>query len=255
MIDNILQELRKPFHPSDVTWKPQATTKDNTKAMAAAYADMRAYQNRLDEVCGMDWSVTYTPWGDRIVCHITISGVTRSSSGEGDSQSERSEIAGTAAEAQAFKRACAMFGLGRYLYNFPTTWVEYDASKKQFADAGRKKLDNIVIEHYNRHTKESAPINKAPGGNGHDTQAASAAADKDATIDALITGWTSPADAKRWAVDGKYTANEFSADNSFKTIVKNDFGGTCTTANLKDIFRAYATHYFNKQAQLTRETA
>jgi len=29
----------------------------------------------------------------------------------------------TAAEAQAFKRACSCFGLGRYLYNFTEMWV------------------------------------------------------------------------------------------------------------------------------------
>ena len=71
------------------------------------------YQNRLDEVCGLAWSVTYTPWGERVICHLTINGITRSSTGEADSNAEKSEIAGTAAEAQAFKRACSMFGLGR----------------------------------------------------------------------------------------------------------------------------------------------
>ncbi|MGA8740714.1 MAG: hypothetical protein WB561_05965, partial [Terracidiphilus sp.] len=33
------------------------------------------------------------------------------------------ENAMTAAEAQAFKRACSCFGLGRYLYNFTEMWV------------------------------------------------------------------------------------------------------------------------------------
>jgi hypothetical protein len=32
--------------------------------------------------------------------------------------------AATTASAQAFKRACASFGLGRYLYNFGETWVQ-----------------------------------------------------------------------------------------------------------------------------------
>ena len=108
------------------------------------------YQNRLDEVCGINWSVTYTPWGDRIVCHLTIEGITRSSSGEPDSQSERSEIAGTTAEAQAFKRACAMFGLGRYLYNLPSVWVEYDPTTKQFTDKAKAKLEGIIVQHYRR---------------------------------------------------------------------------------------------------------
>jgi len=147
-IEGILTELRKPFHPSAIDWKPQSITKDGARGMAIAYADLRAYQNRLDEVCGLDWSVTYTPWGERIVCHLTISGVTRSSTGESDSQSERSEIGGTSAEAQAFKRACAMFGLGRYLYTLPSAWVEMDG--KQFSAQAKAKLDGIIVTHYRR---------------------------------------------------------------------------------------------------------
>ena len=155
MNENILNELKRPFHPSHISWKPQAITKDQTKAMACAYGDLRAYQNRLDEVCGMDWSVSYTPWGnDRIICHLTINGVTRSSSGEGDSQAERSEIGGTAAEAQAFKRAAAMFGLGRYLYELPSSWVEYDPQAKTFSDKAKAKLESIITQHYQRHTNE-----------------------------------------------------------------------------------------------------
>lgn len=150
-MNEILRELSKPFHPSHVTWKPGSINKEQTKALALAYADLRAYQNRLDEVLGLDWSVTYTPWGDdRIVCHLTIAGITRSSTGEADSQSERSEIAGTSAEAQAFKRACAMFSLGRYLYQLPTVWVEYDGQSKSFSDRAKARLEGLVVQHYNR---------------------------------------------------------------------------------------------------------
>jgi len=160
-MNEILQELRKPFHPSHVTWKPGMVGKDQGKALALAYADLRAYQNRLDEICGMDWSVTYTPWGDRIVCHLTIQGITRSSSGEPDSQSERSEIAGTSAEAQSFKRACAMFGLGRYLYNLPSVWVEYDPTTKQFTDKAKAKLEGIIVQHYRRTVTDDAEQSQA----------------------------------------------------------------------------------------------
>lgn len=102
----------------------------------------------------MNWSVSYTPWGDRIVCHLTINGVTRSSTGEPDSQSEKSEIAGTAAEAQAFKRACAMFGLGRYLYNLPSVWAEYDSERRQFSEQGKARLNGIIVQHYRRYLGE-----------------------------------------------------------------------------------------------------
>jgi hypothetical protein len=38
--------------------------------------------------------------------------------------------AGTSAEAQAFKRACSCFGLGRYLYFFTGKWVDLDERKR-----------------------------------------------------------------------------------------------------------------------------
>jgi hypothetical protein len=40
------------------------------------------------------------------------------------------ENAGTSAEAQAFKRACSCFGLGRYLYYFTGVWVDLDDRKR-----------------------------------------------------------------------------------------------------------------------------
>lgn len=155
-MNNLQTQLLKPFHPSAIEWKPGAANKEGTRAIAMPYADLRAYQNRLDEVCGLDWSVTYTPWGDRIVCHLTINGVTRSSVGEADSQSERNEIAGTAAEAQAFKRACAMFGLGRYLYGFPATWIDYDKEARRFTEAGMAKLTNQIHQHWKRAQTDGA---------------------------------------------------------------------------------------------------
>lgn len=148
----VLEQLRRPFHPSHITWKPGAVKGD--RALALAYADLRAYMNRLDEVCGSDWAVAYEPWGqDRLICRLTIAGVTRSSTGETTNESERSEIGGTVAEAQAFKRACAMFGLGRYLYTLPSGWEDYDPAKKQFTDKAKARLTGLLVQHYRRATE------------------------------------------------------------------------------------------------------
>ena len=86
-MNDYLPKLLRPFHPSNISFLPGATKGD--RALALAYADLRAYMNRLDEVCGADWSVEYEPWGDnRIICRLTIGGVTRSSTGESDKESE-----------------------------------------------------------------------------------------------------------------------------------------------------------------------
>lgn len=148
-ICKILDELRRPFHPSQISWKPGAVKGE--RAMALAYADLRTYMNRLDEVCGPDWSVAYEPWGeDRIICRLTICGVTRSSTGEMSAQDEKNEMGGTVAESQAFKRAAVMFGLSRYLYTWPTGWADYDPKTRQFTDKAKAKLTGLLVQHYRR---------------------------------------------------------------------------------------------------------
>lgn len=158
-MSEIMQRLRQPFHPDDITWKPGATTKDGTKCMAMAYGDLRAYMDTLDDVCGSDWQAVYTPWGDRLICSLTIHGVTRSSTGEYDAQDAKTGIGGTVAEAQAFKRAAAMFGLGRYLYDLPSVWVAYDAQAKKISKAGQDELDRRYRTWYEKAIK-AQPITR-----------------------------------------------------------------------------------------------
>lgn len=143
-MNQILRLLALPFHPSQVTWRTGAVNADLGKALALAHADLRAYQNRLDEVCGLDWSVSYTPWGERIICHLTINGITRSSAAEPDSDDLGQGTGENSATVIAFKRACAMFGLGRYLCNLPALWVEYDATAQRFTEKERARLQGII---------------------------------------------------------------------------------------------------------------
>ena len=162
-MDHVLQQLSRPFHPAHISWLPGATTSDKAKCLAMPYADLRAYQNRLDEICGLQWSLSFTPWGDRIICHLTINGVTRSSTGE----AEKGENAGTSAEAQATKRACSAFGLGRYLYELPNVWVEYDAQKKAITDKGKAELNQRYAAWYDKQIKRTAEQVKEPA---HDAE-------------------------------------------------------------------------------------
>ena len=146
----IRDKLRAPFAAELVQWKPQATTRDKTKGMAVAYVDARSYQDRLNEICPDDWHVTLHAWGpNQVICELIICGVTRSSSGEGE---EKDDNTATTAEAQAFKRACSMFGLGRYLYSIPKKWVEYDEKKRCFTPAALKELAKLAAA-----TKVDAP--------------------------------------------------------------------------------------------------
>ena len=143
-IDSVLKALAEPFPAELIYWKPQATNSDKTRAMGAAYADPRAYSDRLNEVLGPHgWTCTYTMYpipfagGDKhpgkvgMIAKVDLLGI-GSQSGTGESWAD-DENAVTAAEAQSFKRATTRFGLGRYLYDLPKgQWFPYDKVKKRF---------------------------------------------------------------------------------------------------------------------------
>lgn len=132
----LLARLAEPFPAEQLKWRAGAVNRDKSKAIALAYAEPRSYEDRLNAICPGAWHVEFQPWGEqRIICRLTIHDVTRSSTGEsGDSNPA---IAGTSAEAQAFKRACSKYGLGRYIYDLPTTWVAYDPNSKKLLETPR----------------------------------------------------------------------------------------------------------------------
>lgn len=151
------------FSAKDVDFRPGATTKDKTKAIGLAYVDKRVYEDRLDQFVGPEnWSVEYRAIGEKaIICRLTIYGIVREDVGEytGDDLATY-----PTAVAQAFKRACSAFGLGRYLYSLPQVWAEYDADKRRFTDSGIMQLKkSLNMKHdvpvsVQREKKMSTPI-------------------------------------------------------------------------------------------------
>jgi len=126
-----LAALTAPFSPELIKFRAGATTKAKDKAMALAYVEPRDYEDRLNSILGLDWSVSFRAWGsNKIICDLTILDTTRSSTGEAN-EGDGFAI-GTAAEAQAFKRACSKL-------------VEYDNVKKQLV-WGKTKKPYLVQE-------------------------------------------------------------------------------------------------------------
>ena len=141
-----LVRLEEPFASKDVKWLVAATSRDGRKGRITPYADPRAYTDRLNEVVTPSgWTREYTVHTvspitrmkkDKtiqsgkvlVTCVVTLPGIgTHSGSGEEWADDEN---AMTSAEAQAFKRACSCFGLGRYFYNFAEMWVELNDYKQ-----------------------------------------------------------------------------------------------------------------------------
>lgn len=144
----LVAALCEPFPISALEIRPGATNQEKTSALALPYADARVYEDRLDAVVGVgNWSVDFVPWGEqRLIARLTILGVTQSSTGEGDANDPNT---GTIAEAQAFKRSCSKFGLGRYLYALPKIWGKGSVKGKHFMfDDG--EAQRILTEMYRR---------------------------------------------------------------------------------------------------------
>lgn len=138
--------LEVPFDPTVIEWRVTNTSKGNgqSRGQVIPYADQRAYTDRLNALFSpAGWTRKYTVHTSAnfqrakdqkttakvfVTCDLTIFGLgSHSATGEEWADDEN---AGTSAEAQAFKRSCACFGLGRYLYYFTGIWVDLDDRKR-----------------------------------------------------------------------------------------------------------------------------
>lgn len=129
---DIFQALAAPFHPDKVSWRVGSTTQDKTKGMALAYIDARDVMERLDAVVGpANWQDRFEFHGPRTVCYLSIrvdgEWVTKADgAGDSDVESEKGAIS------DAGKRAAVKWGIGRYLYDVPSPWVEIEAAGRSF---------------------------------------------------------------------------------------------------------------------------
>ena len=104
--------LAYPFPPDEIEWLALATYEKDGQhfAKGGAYADLRAYQYRLDTVCGQNWTVRYRPLpappkgNVGLICSLTIFGRTMEDVGEAAADDPN---AWTSAMAQAFKRTAS----------------------------------------------------------------------------------------------------------------------------------------------------
>jgi hypothetical protein len=143
-IKGLIAELEVPFDPSVIEWRVTNTSNGQPRGQIVPYASPRAYTDRLNAIfTPAGWTRKYAVYTSAnferakdkkivakvlVTCELTIFGLgSHSATGEEWADNDN---AGTAAEAQAFKRACSCFGLGRYLYYFTGVWVDLDERKR-----------------------------------------------------------------------------------------------------------------------------
>ena len=135
---SLWDELRAPFPPEKIHWRVGNTNKKSverqtgdrnarpTKGQLLAYLNARDVMDRLDEVVGPDgWEDVYHETPKRLICTLRIKvdgSWVEKSDGAGDTNME-GEKGGLS---DAFKRAAVKFGVGRYLYDTESPWVDLD---------------------------------------------------------------------------------------------------------------------------------
>lgn len=151
--NDLWKALAAPFPAEDIEWRVQQSGVKNSKgwAMVLAYVTNRAIQQRLDDVFSpAGWKNEYSKApDDGVLCGISIrvsrgnsDRVTVSVDGEPVEYAEAYEwvtkydgAENTALEAVkgglsgAMKRAAVQWGIGRYLYQLESTFVEVSTSK------------------------------------------------------------------------------------------------------------------------------
>src|SRR5215469_17171694 len=153
-LKEVIAALEDPFDPTEIKWRVTNTSQIGSRngprfrGQMLAYADPRAYMDRLNDLFTpsgwtRDYVVQLVQNFERkergsvertitakivVTCKVTIHGF-GAHTGLGEEWADN-DNAGTAAEAQAFKRACSCFGLGRYLYDLEGQWADLDEKKR-----------------------------------------------------------------------------------------------------------------------------
>ncbi len=144
---SLKEALQQPFAPETIQFLPKEIRQENGRyvCLALPYANKRVYEDRLNELVFGEWSTPAThPYaqGNKLIIPVTvvILGVAHTDYGEAyltttgkNGSTREDDNTATEAYSQAFRRACAKFLLGRYLYDLPKQSFPYDPKAKRIA--------------------------------------------------------------------------------------------------------------------------
>ena len=145
MSNDIFEKLKEPFDPKDLEFRVGRTTQDKSKGLVFTYVTSRAIMDRLDEAVGpTEWYNDVKVHEQGIVATLTIrvggEWVMRQ---DGAQYTNIESFKGGISD--ALKRVAVLFGIGRYLYTLPQSWVELDNGR--LSGSAIKKLRK-EMEHF-----------------------------------------------------------------------------------------------------------
>ena len=122
-IKQLEEKLKAPFAAADIEYRVVRVSKDSRKALVLPYITSRAVMDRLDNVFGCEkWTDEYQILPNGVTCKL-------SAKLNGDFITKQDAAPFTHIEAlkgafsDALKRAAVKFGIGRYLYKIPESYV------------------------------------------------------------------------------------------------------------------------------------
>jgi hypothetical protein len=151
---DLKEALQHPFAPETIQFLPKEIHQENGNSVCLAlpYANKRIYEDRLNALVFGEWSTPYTePYaqGNKLIIPATviILGVAHTDYGEAyftttgkNGTTREDDNTATEAYSQAFRRACAKFFLGRYLYDLPKLTLPYDPKTHQIAISKAERI-------------------------------------------------------------------------------------------------------------------
>jgi hypothetical protein len=151
MQHDIQVRLSAPFEDSDIEWRLQYANEEKGIGIAVPYVTNRAIQQRLDKVAGAGgWKNEYIPWHSdgkkqSQLCGISIFFDDRNewiTKYDGAEDSDIEPVKGGLSD--SMKRAAVQWGVGRYLYNMDTVFVDIEKSGKSnvIKKSSQPKLDD-----------------------------------------------------------------------------------------------------------------
>lgn len=143
---SVMEKLQEPFPSSEIEWRVQRVvkTKNGYKAIVMPYITNRAIQNRLDEVFGVfGWQNEFKRWGENgVICGISIKDEDGNWITKWDGADEGGVEAVKAGFSNSSKRAAVALGIGRYLYNLESQWVDIKNTGQNFINTKIKDYEN-----------------------------------------------------------------------------------------------------------------
>ncbi|MBA2396175.1 MAG: hypothetical protein H0V70_25905 [Ktedonobacteraceae bacterium] len=154
---SLKEALQQPFAPETIGFLPKDIHQKNGKTfcLALPYANKRVYEDRLNELVFGEWSTPYVPpfaQGNKLILPVTvvILGVAHTDYGEEyftttskNGSTREDDNTATEAYSQAFRRACAQFLLGRYLYDLRKLELPYDSQSRQIAISKAERIARV----------------------------------------------------------------------------------------------------------------